>query len=527
MKKNSIKMIKEILFFLFFGIIVSASAQYVEDYPINSGNGDQMISFKNWPEGINQFTELLKKYPDNLEYKYKLGKCYLYADVDKAKSLAYFKDLMAFEKKEKDFYESLAMAYFVNYEFDNAKKIYQQMVDSVSDTKRKSLFIKQIAQCDISKKMMKNPVQVSFENLGKNVNSKAPDFLPIVSPDEAFLAFSTRRKGVVGNLNSYAGYRTSDIFVTKHKRSKYSRARSIGNPNTYGNEFTAGRSGNGKYLTFTVNSDDYFNDIFVSEKGRRSYMPPKVFDSEGVNTKEDELGATLSNDGEKMYFSSNREGGKGGFDIYYVQRLPNGQWSEIKNLGSPINTEGDEKYPAFSHDESYLFFSSNGHIGMGGMDLYKSKALEGLNKWQNPKNLGYPINTPFDDENISFAGNERYAYMAKRLDDTFGDLDIYRLTFQDKKDEYSLISGQVLTTDSTLIDQSINIEAFQENSGTFVGTYIMNRKNGKYSAILAPGRYVLEVKDAEGYNDYSKVINILGKNDQAELRKFNIILESQ
>ena len=93
-------------------------------------------------------------------------------------------------------------------------------------------------------------------------------------------------------------------------------------------------------------------------------------------------------------------------------------------------------------EEKTLYFSSDTHLGMGGMDLFKSSNIEDKEEhWKKPINLGHPINTLFDDLNISYAKNRRYANMAKRFDDSFGDWDIYRLTFYDVKDEYTLLSG--------------------------------------------------------------------------------------
>lgn len=520
---------RKVLFLAFCMISLFTKAQYVEEYPINKGNGDQMILFNNWPEAVRQFSALLEKDPDNLEYKYKLGKSYVYSDINKKKAMSYLMDLISFEQKEKDFYETLAQAYFVNYEFEKAKQVYKSMVDSVSSNSKRAEYNKWIAQCEMSKMMMLSPVKVSFENLGKNVNSEAPDFFPIVAPDESAVTYTTRRDGVVGNLFSYSGYKTADIYTSKHKRNRYSKSRSVGNPNTYGEEYTAGRSSTGSFITYTVNSEDNFNDIFVSEMGRRSYMPPKEFGGEDVNTKKDELGATLSIDGRIVYFSSNREGGEGGFDIYYVQRLPNGNWSAIRNLGPTINTAGDEKYPCFGKEDKTLYFASNGHKGMGGLDLFKSNASKSElpNTWEEPINLGYPINTPYDDLNISFAENERYAYMSKRFDDTFGDLDIYRLTFLDEKDEYTLVTGRVLDQDSVVVETKVKVEILYEETGIFVGSYIKNQETGKYSAILGPGRYSIEVKGLEGYKDYQKIYYVFGKNDRAERRVWDIVLERQ
>jgi len=256
-------------------------------------------------------------------------------------------------------------------------------------------------------------------------------------------------------------------------------------------------------------------------------MPPKVFDNDAVNKKSSEQGATLTNDGKRMYFSSDRAGGLGGHDIYYVQRLPTGAWSAPVNLGDPINTVKDEVYPLLMNEGATLYFSSDGHPGMGDKDLYKSTTKDDGLTWSKPTNLGYPINTPDDDLNISFAKNMRYAYMAKNLDDSFGDLDIYRLTFEDERDDHTLLTGRVLDSDSSAIQLDISMEIFSDGTGEMVGTYKVDKRFSKYSAILAPGMYVIEVMGVEGYADYTKNVKILGKNDLQKVRKFDIILESK
>lgn len=517
-------MIKKALIFLFLGIVFSAKSQYVGVYQVNEGNCDFFIKDGNWPEAVQCFSQLFEGDSSNLDIKYKMAKGYTFSNIDKKRALALLEELKADAYSADDFQHVMAMAYFYNYKFSLAKKLFIELASSVGDGSE--FHTKMSKQCDRSIAMMQSPVPVSFENLGSAVNSPAPDYLPIVTPDESTIFFATKREGVVGNLGSSEGFKTADIFSSKHKRNKYSRVRSIGSPNTLGNEFTAGQSENGEYLIYTVNNEEYFFDLFISEMGRRSYMAPELLEKSELKATS-EQGASLSNDGNRLYFSSDLEGGIGGFDIYVIQKLPNGDWGEVQNLGPTINTAGNENYPLLTDNGQTLYFSSDTHLGMGGMDLFKSSFNSATNEWGRPVNLGYPVNTPFDDLNISFSKNQRYAYMAKNLDDSFGDLDIYRLTFEEKKEDYSLVQGQVLTADSTIIDQEINVEAYHENSGIFVGTYIVNRKNGKYSAILAPGEYVLEVKDTEGYKDYSKVINVLGKNDREDLIKFNIILESQ
>jgi YHS domain-containing protein len=242
-------------------------------------------------------------------------------------------------------------------------------------------------------------------------------------------------------------------------------------------------------------------------------MPPKEFDSKEVNQKSNEMGASLSNDGRTMFFCSDREGGLGGFDIYKVKRLPNGIWGMPKNIGAPINTSSDEKYPMLEDNGKTLYFSSNGHPGMGDMDLFKSFLLEEERNWSAPINLGYPVNTTHDDLNISFTRNKRYAYIAAKREDSFGDLDIYRITFEEEKDDFTLLNGRVLDADSAQVLEEVIVEVYDLKDESLYGTYLVNPKTGKYSAILPAGNFRVEVVGVSTYQDYSKELKLLGKND--------------
>ena len=519
---------KKILFIAFVAIItLQLKAQYVGQYEVDEGSCDFFIKDKNWPEAVKCFTELIQKDTSNLELKYKLAQGYTYSNINKAKALSLLQELELANYGADDFKELMAYAHFYNYNFDEAKQLFQNLVSASDDAEVKSKYQTLIANCDFSQKAMLNPVAVVFENLGENVNSEAPDFLPFVNPDESNVYFTTKRDGVVGNLGSSEGFKTADIYYVKHKRNKYSRARSVGSPNTFGNEFTGGNSEDGDYLVYTVNNDDIYYDLFISELGRRSYMAAEPLNHEELS-KSAEQGASISNDGQQMYFSSDLEGGYGGYDVYVIQRLPTGTWGFPKNLGPAVNTPGDEKYPMIMDNGKTLYFSSNTHLGMGGMDVFKSSRLSGAKKgWSKPSNLGYPINSTYDDLNISFAANHRYAYMAKRLDDTFGDLDIYRLTFFDERDQYTLLTGRILSQDSVEVSADVTVEVLDAETGELVGSYLKNNKDGKYSAILSEGTYSIIVSGVEGFKEYEKPFKILGKNDRVDLRVLDIVLESE
>lgn len=128
----------------------------------------------------------------------------------------------------------------------------------------------------------------------------------------------------------------------------------------------------------------------------------------------------LTRSGDTLYFVSDMPGGLGGTDIYYVTRLSNGGWSDAVNLGNPVNTAGDERFPA-RDDDGKFYFSSDGHIGMGGMDVYK---LEKTGNMAKVVNLGYPFNSPQDDFSIRF-DQDLQGYFASNRHGGLGSDDIY------------------------------------------------------------------------------------------------------
>ncbi len=131
--------------------------------------------------------------------------------------------------------------------------------------------------------------------------------------------------------------------------------------------------------------------------------------------------ACISKDGKILYFASDRPGGKGGSDIWYVKRLVEG-WSEPMNMGSEINTEGDEMFPFFDLEDR-LYFSSDGHLGLGGLDLFIAIKSNGSYK---VKNMGYPINSQKDDFSLYLSSDGINGYFASNREGGKGDDDIYR-----------------------------------------------------------------------------------------------------
>lgn len=259
-------------------------------------------------------------------------------------------------------------------------------------------------------------------NMGEAVNSKVSEYYPTLTLDGTRLIFTRR----VNNYNE-------DFFETTFGDNTWHSATSLqGEINTNLNEGAQNISQDGQWLIFTgCNFPDGFGscDLYISYYTTEGWSTPVNLGSR-INTEFWESAPSLSPDKRDLYFASRRPGGYGGSDIYVSHRLPNGKWSEPENLGPDINTAGDESTPFMHADNQTLYFTSNGHIGYGGDDLFLSK--KGPGQWSTPKNLGYPINTIENEGSLVIAADGQTAYYSSDRSDSHGGLDIY--TFQLRKD---------------------------------------------------------------------------------------------
>lgn len=263
-------------------------------------------------------------------------------------------------------------------------------------------------------------------------------------------------------------------------------------------------------------------DIYITtgEKGKNYKTPEKL--SDNINSSAEEIAACVNNDGTILYFASDRSGGLGGTDIYVSIKLPNGTWGPAQNLGPEINTPFNEDFPNISPDGKTLFFSSNGLTTMGGYDIFKAEKEPGTQKFSNPKNLGYPVNTPEDDYNFRIAANGRFGYMSALKDGGLGDMDIYRVTFNDVEPEYSVVLGDIVSADSTqkLNFTDVFITVNNDKTNELVGTYLPNPLSGRFIMILVPGSTYDVTIEATGFKTINEKINILDKSSyRFEIKK--------
>ncbi len=438
------KYILTTLFFLFcFSVVFSQSRGKKKE--ANPTEAKDNFSLQNYRGALDDYLLLVEKEPTNVLYNYRLAFCYLNTNIDKAKAVSYLEFVSSLPKCDDIVWYDLARAYMYGYKFDKALATFTKYKQI---SRSKDLFEEvdhHMENCYTAKEKVKYPINVTWQNLGKEVNSEYPDLNPFVNADETFLAFTTKRKGTLGGFANYDGYPTSDIFCSEEKGGKWTKAKTVGAKcNSEGNDEVTSLTPDGEYLFIYTETDVFGGDIWVSKKKGKAYQPRAILE-ENINKSSIEIGASIYQEGDVLFYNSNASDGLGGFDIYMARKLPNGQFATPINLGSNINTKYDEDYPVVSSDGTTLYFASKGHSNMGGYDLFKSTWNPEESKWGPAINLGYPINTPDDNLTISFDAKGQHAYIAAVREKGLGDLDIYRLTFSAVEPSYTAIRGLIKT----------------------------------------------------------------------------------
>ena len=438
---------KKIILHLIFAIasLMSIAQNKTANTPPDLKGAKDNFSNGNYKKALNEYLTLLKTDPKNPLYNYRAGVCYISTYIDKTKAIDYLKVASQSSDFEKEALLDLGRAYMYAYKLEDAintlKKFKEVSGNRPADKMEEADRL--VENCYNAKELMKFPVKAIFENLGKDINSEYPDYYPFITGDESVLLYNTRRKGTSGGFESFDGNYTSDVFMAQEKGGKFSKGKTAGGSfNTEGEDEVTGMTQDGNYIFLYTESEMEYGDISVVMKKGKNYLPRIVMDKP-VNTEKIEAAASCTDDGNTLFFSSNRSEGEGDFDIYMVRKLPTGQWGTPINLGPNINTKYIEDFPTISPDGKILYFCSQGHFNMGGFDIFKSVWDEFDQKWDKAVNIGYPINTPEDDMTISFSSTGRHAYIASARKGGLGDLDVYRVTYTSVEPKYTLMKGVI------------------------------------------------------------------------------------
>jgi tetratricopeptide (TPR) repeat protein len=466
------------------------------------------ILYEDYAEALPKYLNLLQIYPYNYNFYFRVGQCYLFTPGEKDKSVSFLETAAAnispkFRRGRftgtvapYDALYYLANAYRINGYLDKALETYALFMQNVDNEVYDTTLIRfQMESCHIARKMMANPVYVTEKNLGGEINGRFSDFSPVVSGDGNMIVFTRALQfyDAVFYSRKVNGRWTPPVNMTPQ----------LGvDPDYYSSSLT----GDGKTLLL-YRTDNYEGNIYLSRfDGEKWSNVEKLND--WVNTKFWESHATMSKDGRKLYFTSNRKEGLGGLDIFVSERDSTGNWGAPKNAGPVINTVYNEESPFLANNDRSLFFSSRGHYNMGGYDIFRSDLNESGN-WGAPVNLGYPVNTTDDDLFFTPAGDGNSGYIAKFDPEGYGKMDIFFYEiFSDRNPRRFVVTG--LASVKNLNDDfpaSVMVTASNNADASVMKSTAADPLSGRYTLLLRQGSYDF-TWSAEGASDVSKTIEM-------------------
>jgi len=369
---------------------------------IRKGN----IYFQNFDyhHAINEYNKASVIADTSFSLNYNTGIAWLYENYPDSSVLYLNK---AFKISQKDSLETLfylATAYQDAYLFDSAVVYYNKCILSGNYPDEK-LLNKRITECEAGSEIIKDTLDFVVKRVSDSINSPSVDYGLYILNGDSLAVFSSKRPENIGGYKSPDdGDYYEDILFSKKEKDGFRKAYNPKRPiNTEDPDACVGVSPDGKrvFIYSDVNGGDIFYTYFNGDKWEKPiYYKP-------VNSPYLETSLAFTKDEEYIYFTANRKKSFGGLDIFYVKKLSDSTYSVPVHLGRNINSAYDENWVYINPTNDTLYFSSKGHNSMGGYDIFRSvKNQDG--EWQKAENIGYPINTPFDDMNFFPYKNKFY-----------------------------------------------------------------------------------------------------------------------
>ncbi len=465
---------------------------------------------------IDEYLKANKFNPDNALLNYKIGRCYLYNN-DKSEAIKYLEKAISLDARisldmeYNDVNYLLAKAYHWDYQFDKAIEKYLAHKSSLAPEQlatENEIIDKRINECEMAKELVAKPIRVFVDDLGETVNSAYPDYKPLVVPDEMMIMFTSSRENTTGGKRDKDSYYFEDIYVTYYEDGKWTLPNNQYDLNSSNHDATAGISSDGSILYLYKSSGG--NHLYQSFLTNDFYALAEKMPN-NINDGFKQSSASLTYDKTTLYFTSIREMGYGGQDIYFSKLDAKGKWQNPMNIGATINTPYDEEGVYITPDGKNLYFSSKGHNSMGGFDIFRSEFKDG--KWSNPVNMGYPINTPDDDVFFTMAASGQRGYYSSKKKDGFGGQDLYIITFlgaakpmilnteelqfayleessmpqpAPKIEQNTILSGVILDADN-LTPLQATIDIIDNSKNELMASFESNSTSGAYLISLKPG----------------------------------------
>jgi outer membrane protein OmpA-like peptidoglycan-associated protein len=498
---------------------------------INYEQGKSLYDKGSYQDAIPYFEESLKVNSSNDDVLYYLGLCYRYTSQPQ-KAIDTFKNL---EKVSPAywawFYYEMGIAYEELNQLEHVPQAMDRFLEKFPHDASRMRYIHQA----VSKKnyALKSPAIRSQEptmeepvNLGSLVNSKWGDYSPQSNPNGKIINFTSKRKDAKsdGQTNQYlneANGWDEDVYSIEKDGAAWTKPQALPEPiNSDGHDFGTSFSGDGQNMVYVacdreggIGSCDLYT---LTLEGTTWSQPVNM--GNVVNSKDWDSQPTMSADGNTIIFSSDRENGFGGADLYIITKNKFGDWGAASNMGGVINTPFTEKSPFLSPDGKTLYFTSEGHPGYGGLDLFISVNENG--KWSEPVNLGRPLNSPDDDSYFTIGGSGETGYFASTRKGGFGDLDLYSIKIPEAmRPKPTVVVEGVVTNAKTKAVVGAYVMIEDLNSGELIAVNKSNSVSGKYLIVLPAGKTYSVSANKEGFFFHSERFDVPSTTAYQEIKK--------
>lgn len=420
----------------------------------------------------------------------------------------------------------LSVAYFNNEQYKASLDICKEAQQMGTRSARLERLIEDgIEAAAFALELYENPVPYEPINLGDKVNSPYDDYWPMLSTNGTRI-YTTKKIPIINDMPISQRNANEDFFINfLNNDSVWDQARSIQPLNTRGNEGAPSISADGQTFVFTAcNRQDGLGkcDIYIAKRRRNGWTRPQNIGAP-INSNLWETQPSISSDGKTIYFVR-PVGRSTENNNLWVSHFEDEKWSEPIQLGDSINTKQREEAPFIHPDGQTLYFVSNGHLGMGGLDIFKSTRTNDTT-WSKPQNIGYPINTVYDEQSlfVSVSGDVALISSDRALDDRGLEIYSFELPQEAKPNYVSYVEGYITDAKTNLPVQA-KIELIDLNTSELLVQPESDPETGKYLLCLPPNReYMINISN-QGYLPYSDHL-FLGSESRLKPLKKDIKLQ--
>jgi outer membrane protein OmpA-like peptidoglycan-associated protein len=475
------------------------------------------------------YSELLNEDTGNANLEFLIGACCLSIDGEKKKAIPHLEKAVesisvgyregSYKEKNapKESLFALARAYHIQNQLDNAIEYYEKYhnIMKLQDPAQIDFVLKQIQSCKLAEIMLKNPLPYTRTPFSSDINAYASNFNAVMAQEDSTMIYM--------RLKPFSNV----IMMTHLINGIWTKPTSINDELGIGNQSNiCSISADGSLLFMSVGEDEVSlkagenqaYDIFVSKFKKGKWSKAEKL-NDNINTWYNETHASISHDSKKLFFTSDRPGGKGAMDIY-VSEWQNEKdgWGVAKNLGEPVNSVYSEETPFISDNGKILYFSSMGHATMGGFDVFYSSFLPNGN-WSYPANIGYPVSSCDDDLFYYPLGNGQQALFSGFMDEGEGKQKVSLLNLDTVSSLKNIAVLGTIKLDDNIqeLDSSFKIKitggAFKDS----IVTVNPDQTTGEYKINLEPGTYQLRT-EGQGYTSTKENITIMEGISRNEIR---------